>query len=117
VTSPSTTRRRPDPTLLTRAFRTVAVAEACSWTGLLIGMVFKYLVVFDDVGVKVFGPIHGVLFILYVVITLVTARRFGWRAGTTIVGLLASIPPLTTLWFEDSARRRGLIDRERSRQG
>jgi integral membrane protein len=122
VTSPSTpsptsAARRIDPVLLARAFRTVAIAEACSWTGLLIGMVFKYLVVFDDVGVKIFGPIHGVLFILYVVITLLTARTFGWRAGTTVVGLLASIPPLTTLWFEHSARRRGLIDGERVRQG
>jgi integral membrane protein len=106
VTSPSPTRRRIDPTLLARAFRTVAIAEACSWTGLLIGMVFTYLVVFDDVGVKIFGPIHGVLFILYVAVTLLTARTFGWRAGTTIVGLLASIPPLTTLWFEHFARRR-----------
>ena len=122
MTSPSTpsrtsTARRIDPVLLARAFRTIAIAEACSWTGLLIGMVFKYLVVFDDVGVKIFGPIHGVLFVLYVVITLVTARTFGWRGGTTIVGLLASIPPLTTLWFEHSARRRGLIDGERVRQG
>jgi integral membrane protein len=115
VSTPS--RTRIDPTLLARAFRTVAIAEACSWTGLLIGMVFKYLVVFDDVGVKIFGPIHGVLFILYVIITLVTARTFRWRAGTTIVGLLASIPPLTTLWFEHSAHRRGLIDGERLRHG
>ena len=113
----STTRSRFDPVLLARAFRSVAIAEACSWTGLLIGMVFKYLVVFDDVGVKVFGPIHGVLFVAYVVITLVTARRFRWRVGTTVVGLFASIPPLTTLWFEHSARRRGLIDSERVRQG
>jgi integral membrane protein len=58
-----------------------------------------------------------VLFILYVLITLVTARTFGWRAGTTVVGLLASIPPVTTLWFEHSARRRGLIDEERARRG
>ncbi len=122
VTSTSTrsttsTISRLDPVLLARAFRTVAIAEACSWTGLLIGMVFKYLVGFDDVGVKVFGPIHGVLFIAYVVITLVTARTFRWRVGTTVLGLLASIPPLTTLWFEHSARRRGLIDSERARQG
>ena len=96
VTSEPTTspRRRIDPVLLARAFRTVAIAEACSWTGLLVGMVFKYLVVFDDVGVKIFGPIHGVLFIVYVIITLVTARTFRWRAGTTIIGLLASIPPI-----------------------
>ncbi|NMO88652.1 DUF3817 domain-containing protein [Actinomycetospora sp. TBRC 11914] len=112
-----TTRSRIDPVLLARAFRTVAIAEACSWTGLLIGMVFKYLVVHDDIGVRIFGMIHGILFIAYVVITLLTARTFRWRAGTTVLGLLASIPPLTTLWFEHSAHRRGLIDGERARQG
>ncbi len=117
MTTSSTTRSRIDPTVLARAFRSVAIAEACSWTGLLIGMVFKYLVVLDDVGVKIFGPIHGVLFTLYVLITLATARTFRWRAGTTVLGLLASIPPLTTPWFERSAHRRGLIDRERARQG
>jgi integral membrane protein len=118
VTSEPTTstRRGIDPVLLARAFRTIAIAEACSWTGLLIGMVFKYLVVFDDVGVKVFGPIHGVLFVLYVIITLLTARTFRWQASTTIVGLLASIPPLTTLWFEHSAHRRGLLAGERAEQ-
>jgi len=67
--------------------------------------------------VKVFGPIHGVLVVASVVITLVTARTFRWRAGTAVVGLLATLPPLTTLWFEHSARRRGLIDGERAGQG
>ncbi|MDT7667614.1 MAG: hypothetical protein QOC74_397, partial [Pseudonocardiales bacterium] len=32
-------------------FRIAAVAEAISWTGLLIGMVFKYLVVHNAAGV------------------------------------------------------------------
>lgn len=104
----TTTSTRP---ALATLFRAVAIAEACSWTGLLIGMVFKYLVVFDDVGVKVFGPIHGALFVAYVVITLLTARTFRWRWSTTILGLAASIPPLTTLWFERSVYRRGLLDR------
>ena len=94
---------------LATIFLAVAIAEACSWTGLLIGMVFKYLVVFDDVGVKVFGPIHGALFVAYVVVTLIAARTFRWTWTTTIVGLAASIPPLTTLWFERSAYRRGLL--------
>lgn len=94
---------------LATIFRAVAIAEACSWTGLLIGMVFKYLVVFDDIGVKVFGPIHGVLFVSYVIVTLLAARTFGWRWSTTVIGLAASIPPLTTLWFERSVYRRGLL--------
>ena len=90
-------------------FRVVAIAEACSWAGLLTGMFFKYVVVFDDIGVKVFGPIHGALFVAYVVVALVVARRFRWRRPTTVVALVASIPPLATLWFERRAHRRGML--------
>lgn len=95
------------PSTLATVFRVVAIAEACSWTGLLIGMVFKYLVVFDDLGVKIFGPIHGALFVAYVLVTLAAARTFRWSAGRTVVGLAASIPPLATVWFERSMVRRG----------
>ena len=88
-----------------RAFRLAAIAEACSWAGLLVGMFFKYVVVGDDIGVKIFGPIHGALFVAYVVVSLVVARRLGWDARTLVLALLASIPPLCTLWFERWAER------------
>ncbi len=90
-------------------FRIVAIAEACSWAGLLVGMFFKYVVVFDDIGVTVFGPIHGALFVAYVIVTLVVARTFRWSVPTTVLALVASIPPLATLWFERRARRRELL--------
>lgn len=86
------------------AFRVVAVAEACSWAGLLIGMLFKYLVVGNEIGVQVFGPIHGALFVGYVLVTVLAARTFGWRLPTTLLGLACSIPPFATLWFERRQR-------------
>lgn len=89
-----------------RLFRLAAVAEAISWTGLLIGMVFKYLIVENEIGVKIFGPIHGALFVLYVVSVLLTRPLARWSASATIVGLIASIPPLGTLVFERWAVRR-----------
>ncbi|WP_433272697.1 DUF3817 domain-containing protein [Pseudonocardia xinjiangensis] len=97
------------PTTGALVFRAIAIAEACSWAGLLIGMFFKYVVVRDDIGVTVFGPIHGVLFLAYVVITLMVAREFRWSASTTALALVASIPPLATLWFERRARRNGQL--------
>ncbi len=103
----STTAPTSRAATLARVFRVVAIAEACSWTGLLIGMVFKYLVVLDDVGVRVFGPIHGALFVAYVLVTLATARTFRWSIATTVFGLAASIPPLATVWFERRMARRG----------
>jgi integral membrane protein len=98
------------PSTGARIFRAVAIAEACSWAGLLIGMFFKYVVVGDDIGVKVFGPIHGALFVAYVVIALLVARTFGWTRRTTLIALVAGIPPLATLWFERWARRTGRLD-------
>ena len=91
------------------AFRAVAIAEALSWTGLLIGMVFKYLVVGDDIGVKIFGPIHGGLFLLYLVVTLMVRRQFAWSPATNVVALIASVPPLGTLVFERWASATGRL--------
>ena len=50
-----------------RWFRVVAMAEAVSWVGLLVGMYFKYLgSPRTEIGVKVFGMAHGLIFISFV---------------------------------------------------
>jgi integral membrane protein len=90
-------------------FRTVAVLEACSWVGLLIGMYLKRVAETTDVGVQVMGPIHGVAFILYVGVTLVVSREAGWSKGRVVLGLVSSIPPLMTVWFDRWAERRDLL--------
>lgn len=97
------------PPVAARLFRVVAIAEACSWAGLLVGMFFKYVVVGNEIGVTVFGPIHGALFVAYVLLTLLAARVLRWDLRTTVVALAVSIPPLATLWFERWARRTGRL--------
>ncbi|MEJ8277628.1 DUF3817 domain-containing protein [Pseudonocardia spirodelae] len=104
-----------DPSTVAKAFRVVAIAEALSWTGLLIGMFFKWVLATTEVGVQVMGPIHGALFVAYVVVTLWTARLFRWDLRTTVIGLVASIPPLTTLWFERHVAATGRLDADRAR--
>lgn len=93
-----------------RWFRIAAVAEAVSWTGLLIGMVFKYLVVYDAVGVHVFGPIHGALFLAYLVISVVVWRRQSWSTATGVLALLSGIPPYGSVVFARWATRTGRLD-------
>jgi integral membrane protein len=90
-------------------FRALAIAEACSWAGLLIGMFFKYVVIHDEIGVQVLGPIHGALFVAYVVAAVAVARPLGWDLRTLLLALAASIPPLCTLWFERRALRTGRL--------
>ncbi len=85
------------------------MAEAVSWAGLLIGMFFKYVVVQNEVGVQIFGPIHGVIFIGYVVVTLLVRAPQRWDFRTTFLALVASIPPFGTVIFERWANKRGKL--------
>lgn len=92
-----------------RIFTVIAVAEALSWIGLLVGMYYKYLADVGELGVRLFGPIHGVIFIGYVVATLILARALGWSRGTTFVGLVCSVPPFATVLFDLWALRSGRL--------
>ena len=83
-----------------RVLRITAIAEAVSWTGLLVGMYLKYVTVTTEAGVWLFGRLHGALFVAYLVATLWVARAERWSLLRTVVGLASSIPPLTTLLFE-----------------
>ena len=90
-------------------FKAVAILEGCSWLGLLVGMYFKYLTDAGELGVKIFGPIHGGLFVAYVVLTLLVGRAQRWSVPTVLVGLAASIPPFASVAFEVWAQRTGRL--------
>ncbi|WP_116950998.1 DUF3817 domain-containing protein [Jiangella endophytica] len=83
-----------------RWFRIAAVAEGISWAGLLLGMFFKYVVVENEIGVQIFGPIHGGIFLVYLVTVIAAWRAERWSFTTTILGLASAIPPFMTVWFE-----------------
>jgi integral membrane protein len=93
------------PRAAATAFRIVAVAEALSWVGLLIGMYVKYVPETTELGVQIFGPIHGGIFVAYVVTSVVAARVLRWSIGTTLLALAASVPPLASIVFERWACR------------
>ena len=88
----------------------MALAEAVSWVGLLIGRYFKYLgSPRTEIGVKVFGMAHGLIFIAFVVVGLLAGIAFKWAAGTWLLALLASIVPLCSVIFLIWADRTGRL--------
>lgn len=104
------TRRLATPTLL-RTFSWVAIIEACTWVALLFGMYLKYIVQTTELGVRIFGSLHGAAFIAYVILTAFVARRQRWPiVWTTLLALAAAIPPFMTVVFDLVARRRGLFE-------
>lgn len=89
-------------------FRVIAFAEAVSWVGLLIGMYFKYLgAPRTEMGVKVFGPVHGGIFIAFVVAALLAGMAYKWGVGTWLLAALGSILPLGSVIFLIWADRNG----------
>lgn len=90
-------------------FKAVAVAEALSWAGLLVGMWLKHVSGTTELGVEVFGPIHGAIFIAYVALTLVVARPLRWTPWVTLLALACSVPPFATVFFELGTSRTGRL--------
>jgi integral membrane protein len=77
-------------------------------------MYFKYLgTPRTEIGVKVFGMAHGLIFIAFVVVGLLVGIAFRWAAGTWLLALLASIVPLCSVIFliwADRTGRMGLTE-------
>ncbi len=92
-----------------RLFAAVAFIEAMTWAGLLVGMWMKYGPMANVALVKLFGPLHGVAFLVYVAVTLFAAVRLRWPWWASALALLAAIPPLVTLPLEWWFKRRGLL--------
>ncbi|WP_084077247.1 DUF3817 domain-containing protein [Demequina sp. NBRC 110057] len=92
-----------------RAYAILALVEAITWTGLLIGMGIKYGPETTEMGVTIFGPLHGVAFLAYAAVTVVAAVRLRWGLGVTLLALVAAVPPLTTLPMEVWLRRTGRL--------
>lgn len=92
-----------------KVFQVVAFAEAFTWLGLLIGMYFKYFTDVGEVGVQIFGPLHGAMFIIYILVTFATKSVFEWNAKVLLLALAAAVPPFMTVVFEQWALRKGLL--------
>jgi integral membrane protein len=77
-----------------KALRIVALVEAISWLVLIVATIVKYSTdPHKQLGVQVMGPVHGVLFLAYVGLTLEVRRRLQWDGRTTLVVLAESILP------------------------
>lgn len=90
-------------------FRTVAFAEAVTWTLLLIGLFFKYVTATTELGVSIGGGLHGFVFICYVMVTCFTWVNERWKRGTGILTLVSAVIPYATVPVERSLDRHGLL--------
>ena len=92
-----------------KLFAVAALIEGVTWTGLLIGMLLKYGTGTTELGVWLFGRLHGLAFVFYVVVSLYAWVKLRWPLWAVLLALLAAVPPLVTVPLEIWFRRIGLL--------
>jgi integral membrane protein len=90
-------------------YRTLALAEAVTWTLLLVGMLLKYVTDTTELGVRIGGGVHGFVFLTYCAATVVVGIDARWSAGRITAGLASAFVPYLTVPFERSAEKAGLL--------
>ena len=88
-------------------FRIVALTEATSFLVLLVMSILKRTSDFEA-GVTVMGPVHGALFVAYVVMAVYLRPDQGWDTKTTALILLGAVVPfggyVVDRWLTSSSR-------------
>lgn len=93
-----------------RNFRHVALAEATTFLALLVASLIKHTGG-SEIGVKVLGPIHGLLFVVYVLMVWQLHGEAGWTRTQTIWVLVGAVLPFggyVVDWWLARRERTGL---------
>jgi integral membrane protein len=89
---------------LTR-YRIIAwIVGVCLLTLVLVGMPLKYLADNDTV-VAIVGPVHGFLFMVYLVLTFDLSRRAKWELPRMLLVMLSGTIPFLSFWAERKVTR------------
>ncbi|KFF60272.1 membrane protein [Cryobacterium sp. MLB-32] len=91
-------------------FRSVAIAEAVTWSLLIAGMLMKYVLRVGEVGVQVGGFLHGVVFIAFGMTAVLMAVNQHWGPRLTVVAVATAIVPFGTIPLDRWLEKRGLLD-------
>lgn len=77
---------------MVRKFRLVAIVEAISYLALLSAVVLYRLLDGPDF-IGFLGPIHGIAFLIYVVLVLAIRESQSWNLWQTLLVIIASALP------------------------
>ncbi len=91
-------------------YRTLAIAEAITWTGLITGMILKYGFDAGGLPVLIAGSIHGLVFLTYAFTAVLVGVNQRWPIGTIVLGVVTAIVPYATIPFDIWADRTGRLD-------
>ena len=92
-----------------RLFRALALAEAVTWTVLIIAMILKYAAGVEW-AVLVGGSIHGFVFLAYAFTAVLVGVNQRWSVGLIALGVVTAVVPYATVPFELWLVRHGRLE-------
>ncbi|WP_022883546.1 DUF3817 domain-containing protein [Glaciibacter superstes] len=81
-------------------YRTVAIAEAVTWTLLITGMLLKYVGNAGSLPVLIGGSIHGFVFITYAMTAVLVGVNQRWSVKLIVFAVITAIVPYATIPFD-----------------
>ena len=82
-------------------YRLTAFLEGVSYILLLfIAVPFKYLL-YDPVYVEILGMPHGILFIAYILFSIIAKIKYNWNFRKFLVISIASLVPFGTFYVDN----------------
>ncbi|SDK02341.1 integral membrane protein [Cryobacterium psychrotolerans] len=94
-------------------YRTIAIAEAVTWTLLLTGMLLKYVLLpgeTGDLALRVGGTLHGLVFIAYGMTAVLVGVNQRWSLRLMVAAVITAIVPYATIPFDRLLERRRKLD-------
>ncbi len=91
-------------------FRTLAIAEAISWTILITGLVLRATADLA-IAVTIGGAVHGFVFLSYGATAVLVSMNQRWRLGPAVIAVVSAVIPYATIpaeiWLQRSGRLAG----------
>ena len=100
------------PEQIEKWFKQICFAEAVSWFFLFTAMIW---IRYDREGllptiyIIIVGNIHGLFFVLYLLLFLPTRKIYQWDDEDTVFALISVFFPFATIWVDKTLAR---FDRE-----
>lgn len=94
-------------------YRTVAIAEAVTWTLLIGGMLLKHVLLpgeTGDLALRIGGFLHGLVFIAYGMTAVLVGVNQRWSPRLIVAAVATAVIPYATIPFDRLLERRGKLD-------
>ena len=93
-----------------RLYVALAIAEAITWTALIIGLILKAVQGIEQSLLTVIGGVHGFVFISYGATAILVAINQRWHFGIALLAVVAALLPYATIPLEIVQAKRGALD-------